>query len=94
MNQFEPDRNRLEELWRVRVTDAKLRLEFAREYVLELQKEMKADGIPAPDGHFAYQQALRSEMNALAEFRRVLQVFRDLTMEGKIPDENQYRRRA
>lgn len=88
------DGDQLEEVWRRRLGDAKLRLEFARDYVLELQKDLKADGIPAPDGNFAYQQALRSETNALAEFRRVLQIFRDLTMDGKIPDEDLYRKQS
>lgn len=82
------------ELWRLRLKNAKLRLEFARAYVLEIQKEVKPGFISNPGGGFAYQQALLAEGNASAEFRRVLQVFRDLTVAGNIPDESPYRKRA
>jgi hypothetical protein len=91
MSKKQPDRYALEELWRQRVNTAKLRLEFARNYVAELQEDLRAETIPFPDGSFAYQQALRAEANALSEFRRVLQIFTDLTVDGKIPDEARYR---
>ena len=38
-----------------------------------------------PDGTFAYRQSLRSENAALAEYRRVLRIFTDLTVDGKMP---------
>jgi hypothetical protein len=91
MSKNEADRNALEEVWRQRLNTARLRLEFARNYVAELQQDLRAEALPPPDGAFAYQQALRSESNALSEFRRVLQVFTELTVDGKIPDETQYR---
>ena len=91
MSTFDPDREGVEALWRKRLNTAKLRLEFARNYVAELQQELQTGSLPSPDGSFAYQQALRAENNALAEFRRVLQIFTDLTVDGKIPDEKQYR---
>ena len=91
MSNHESDRQALENLWRERVKSARLRLEFARNYVAELQQDLRAGAIPSPDGAFAYQQALRAETAALAEFRRVLQVFTDLTIDGKIPDEKPYR---
>lgn len=87
----EPDRKALEELWRQRVNTARLRLEFARNYVAEVQQEVRQEGLPSADGAFAYRQAIRSEINALSEFRRVLKIFTELTVDGKIPDENDYR---
>lgn len=91
MRMFEPDQAAVEELWRKRLNTAKLRLEFARNYVAELQRDLQTGALPSPDGGFAYQQALRAENNALAEFRRVLKIFTDLTVDGKIPEDNQYR---
>lgn len=42
--------------------------------------------IPKPDGQFAFRKALREETAALQEYRRVLQVFNDLVLNGKVPD--------
>jgi hypothetical protein len=85
---LEPDRDGLEDLWHLRLSNAKLRLRFARDYVIELQRDRMLDLVlPSPDGSFAYQQALRAETYALAEYRHVLQILTDLILDGKIPDE-------
>lgn len=82
-----PKRRDLEELWRERLKDAKLRLEFAYNYVKEVQKDLEAGGVPAPDGNFAFARAIKAENFALAEYNRVLRIFGDLLVQGKIPDE-------
>ncbi len=88
------DRTALEALWRQRVNDAKLRLDFASNYVKEIQRDFSSGELPAPDGHFAYQQALRAESFALGEYRRVLAIFTGLVTHGKEPDEDQWRNAA
>ena len=84
----DPTRQRLEALWRSRVTDAKLRLEFARLFLKEVQTDLAADVVPVADGQFAFRQALRAENAALAEYNRVLRIYTDLTMNGTVPDED------
>ena len=88
------DRKKLEELWRYRVQDARLRLEFAQHYLREVQRDFGADDIPAADGNFAYQKALRAENFALAAYSRVLRVFTDLVVGGKIPGEGEWAKAA
>ena len=81
------ERQELEHLWATRVRDARLRLAFARNYAKDLE------GVdPSPDGQQAYWMALHAERVALAEYDRVLRIFTDLVMEGKIPDEDGWRK--
>jgi len=84
----DPTRQTLEALWRSRVTDAKLRLEFARLFLKEVQTDLAANVVPMADGQFAFRQALRAENAALAEYNRVLRIYTDLTMNGTVPDED------
>ena len=58
---------------RNRLRDAKLRLDFARSYL----KEVQADSIAGPDGHFAYHYAIRAETEALRSYARLLREFHD-----------------
>ena len=60
----------LEQLWRNRLDDAKLRLAYATSY---------ANG--RDDGW-----ARRAHETALAEYTRVLRIFTDLVVHGKIPE--------
>ena len=73
------ERQEVEDLWRRRLADAKLRLDFAGECVNEAQR----DDI-SPDG--ARERALRAQNVALAEYTRILRSFSDLVLDGKIPD--------
>jgi len=82
-----PDRIALEDLWRRRLEDAELRLTFARQYLAEVQRDFPSSRRVHSDGAFAYQHALRAETFALAEYKRVLQIFTDLVTHGKIPEE-------
>jgi hypothetical protein len=42
--------------------------------------------VPTPDGHYAYQRALRAEGEARAEYQRVLKIVHDLVLDGQLPD--------
>ena len=87
-----PDSSReeLEDLCRRRVASAKLRLDFARQYLTEVQRDFPLNDT-SPDGQYATQHALRAENFALAEYRRVLRVYTDL-VDGTLPDEDWQRR--
>ena len=89
-----PNPQALEELWKQRLTDAKLRLDFARNFVCELVHDLPLLEISNADGHFAYQRAIRAETAALREYARVLRIHHDLTVDGVIPDESAWRSRA
>jgi len=92
-----PSRKDLEDLWRERLKLAKLRLDFARNYVLEVEKDFSLAGpsLPEacnPDGRYAYLQALRAENDALTSYRRVLRVYQEVVHDGSIPDEDEWPR--
>jgi hypothetical protein len=42
----------------------------------------------SPDGRLAIQQASRAESAAFREYQRVLSIFADLTIHGKMPPED------
>ena len=90
MSSPEPDRKTLEELWRARVADAKLRLDFACQFVREVERDFPLGGEPSPDGRFARERALRLENLARNEYGRVLRLYSDLVVAGKVPDENDW----
>jgi hypothetical protein len=85
-----PDPKHLHELWQQRVDGAKLRLDFARNYMVEVRRDYPAGDIPEPDHQFALREALRSENFALAQYNKVL--YSDLTVKGIIPDESAWLR--
>jgi hypothetical protein len=90
MGELVPNRQALEELWRLRLQDAKLRLDFARHYAKEVQRDFPRGGTVSPDGQFAHQKAFRAENFALAHYRRVLGIYTDLVVGGQIPDEDEW----
>jgi hypothetical protein len=85
-----PDRRALEQLWHQRLTDAKLRLEFARNYMSEVKRDFSSGDIPENEEAFAHAKALRAENFALNEYNRVLRIFTDLTVNGLNPDESEW----
>lgn len=89
-----PDRKLLEEIWRQRLNDAKLRLDFTRNYLQEVRQDYSAGSIPENVEHAAHEQALRAEEVALAEYSQVLRIYDDLTTRGIIPDEDEWLRSA
>ena len=80
------ERQELEELLRNRLADAKLRLEFARIHLNEVQRDFPFDD-PSPDGQYAYRHALREENFALVEYHQILRVYTELLIDGKAPNE-------
>ena len=90
MSSSKPNRRDLEELWLNRLSDAKLRLEFARNYVIEVKQDFLSPDIPGADGHFAFRQALRAESAAFSEYNLVLRIFSDLALRGIVPDEAEW----
>ena len=78
-------RQTLEDRWRREVHFTYSRYQAAKEAVHKA-RELRVDA-PSPDGVFALNQALRIESAALTEYKRVLQVFTDLLIDGKIPPE-------
>lgn len=83
MNNPAKQREALENLWRERTESA---LKHYRITKVECAKaiSMQSDVEP-PDGSFAYRKALRTENATLAEYQRVLTIFCDLTVSGKMP---------
>ena len=88
---LDPTLNRLDELWRLRLSNARLRLEFARSYVKEVHRDLEKGTVPSADGTVAFERAVRAENLALAEYNRVLRIFTDLVVRRIIPDEDQAR---
>jgi len=81
-------RRPLEDLWEERLGIARTRYQLATRQSRLLLDEQKSGLTPEPDGPLAYRQALEKEKTALAEYRRVLEIFADLTMRGKLPEED------
>jgi len=83
----------LEERWRQRLEDAKLRVIFARNWVNEVHRDLPSPDIPAVDGNLMLQRAIRAENEALQEYNRVLRIFMDLVVDGIIPEEPGWHKR-
>ena len=81
-----PDRKALEEIWLKRLKEAGLKLTAARKNLKEIQRDSPPDR--NPDGHYAYEKALCAENAALAEHKRMLEIFSDLFLHGKIPSKD------
>jgi len=75
----------LEQKWAAEVKQSKLRLEFCRFYVKQMHS--LAVDAPAPEGGYAYRNALKSERLALAEYSRKLRIYSDLIVYRKVPRE-------
>src|SRR5579864_1349621 len=59
MGSLIPDRQALHDLWHERLKDAKLRLDFARNYAKEVRGDFPPGAALSPDGAFAQQKSLR-----------------------------------
>jgi len=80
------DRRALGAIWRERLENARVRHEAAKA-ALQVARERHSQ-LTSPDDSFALDHALRAEHHALAEFKRVLAVFNDLVVNGRIPDDD------
>ena len=81
-----PNKDELERHWKERLQNAKLELEHARDDLLAI-KDQFSSGIDGPDGGYAYRQAICKETAALIEYSRVLRIYTDLAVHGKVPEE-------
>jgi hypothetical protein len=87
MGDGEASRQELENLWRKRLEDAKIRLDLTRNYLKEVQRDLKSGTIPPSDGRYAHQRAQQAETLAFEHYKRVLKTFTAFLLTGKIPDE-------
>ena len=83
MSSPKPDLKQLKELWRGRLNDAKLQLDFARSFTGE-DKDLTSTA--------THRRRLVGEDKAEAEYVRVLRIYNDLMTLGKIPDETEWSR--
>jgi hypothetical protein len=75
-------------LWRGRMLSAKARYDLAASRVRMAFTDYRAAAIPAPDGDYAYRQALQEERAAMREYSTALKFCYDLLLEDKTPDED------
>lgn len=64
-------------------------MDFAANFLQEVQRDFPH---PFRDGRAAYENALRAQKAALADFKRVLRLFTDFVIDGKIPDEEEWQK--
>jgi hypothetical protein len=75
----------LEDSWRLRLDEAHVHYRKATDQYRKSLQDQPDVRLHNPNGALAV--ARQAESEALAEYARVLQVFTELTMNGKIPDE-------
>lgn len=79
-------RGDLEDVWRVKFEVARARYETAKARCIKLLGA-KLDGLIAqPEDELAL--ARRQESEALAEYARILKLFTELTVHGRLPEEH------
>ena len=83
-----PTGRSLEDAWSKRLRIALTCYRLAANETRLMQAERENGLTPEPDGSFAYRRALQKEKEALAEYRRILQIFSDLLVYHKIPNED------
>jgi hypothetical protein len=77
----------VEELWRGRLAAAKAGYETAVARFRTASEDFRSNHTPSPDGGFSVHLAIAAESSARKEYMRVLRMFTDLVLYGKIPDE-------
>lgn len=85
MAEYHQFRQQLEDHWRDRVKLARLNYDFAVAQCRSVLDEQEKWPLPAPDGSTAVRKAHAKESDARNEYMRVLRIFTDLTVHGKIP---------
>ncbi len=83
-----PDKPELERYWKERWHKAKLDLDTARAFLQAVKSNMPSDPYGADTGN-AYKSALEQETAALIEYSRVLRIYTDLVVHGKLPDDSE-----
>jgi len=77
----------VEELWRSRLAAAKAGYETAVAQFRTASEDFRSNHTPSPDGGFSVHLAIAAESSARKEYMRVLRLFTDLVLYGKIPDD-------
>lgn len=78
-------RQMLEESWRLRVEETRARYNKATEHYRHLLQQQPERAQREANGSLAL--ARKAESEALAEYSRVLRTFTELTVNGKIPEQ-------
>jgi hypothetical protein len=81
------DDQRIADLWRGRLLAARNKYALAVAESQIASPDFMAGTLPIPDGGANRAYALRAEASARDEYMRVLQVFTDLVLRGKRPEE-------
>lgn len=86
MGNISPDPQTSLEQLRQRLQDAKVRYDFAKAYLVEVRQDFADSSIDGPVELLGYRKALRSEIEALMEYNRVLRAMADLALRGTVPE--------
>jgi len=76
----------VEELWRGRLAAAKAHYETAVARFRTASEDFRTHQAPSPDGGFGVHVAIAAESSARKEYMRVLRLFTDLVLYGRIPE--------
>jgi hypothetical protein len=79
-------RAELEQIWRARLQESRQKYDLSVAQTRKVLSDQKRFAMPAGDGFFAVQHAHRQESAARNEYARVLKIFMDLVVSGKVPD--------
>ena len=79
------NRTELQRQWQKKWKIAELELEAARVRLQSIEND--PFGVDGPDGGYAYRAALRHETAALIKYSRVLRIYTDLVLNGRVPDD-------
>jgi hypothetical protein len=86
-----PSRIEIEDRWRTRLADAKRNHDQAVTRFRRAAEVYRAQEIPASDGTLGLHQAISAESSARKEYIRVLRLFTDLIVHGRIPSDDRPR---
>lgn len=83
-----PSRIEVEDRWRTRLAEAKRNHDRAVVQFRLAAEEYRTREIPASDGNLSLHQAISAESSARREYIRILRVFTDLVVQGRIPKDD------
>jgi hypothetical protein len=81
------DNQRIVDLWRGRLIDARKKYDLAVTGAKTAGTDFTAGTLPTPDGSQNVVNTLRAETTARKEYLHILQIFTDLVVSGKRPEE-------
>jgi hypothetical protein len=78
----------IEDSWRTRLAEAKRNHGQAVAQFRRAAEEYRVRDVPASDGNLGLHQAIAAESSARREYIRVLRLFTDLVVHGRIPKDD------